>query len=312
MTGDNEKRGRLSDPLSRASVQRIADAVRAAVLGKSTDDTRDLLDVLQLGPAEEPSAEALDLYEAAFVHDDRDRAREICRGMLLRQPLTQALLQSLAGRPPMTFSGVLHLLARHHLANVDEPGVLRRFLSSLNDVGIVVWSTKNQMVRSGVLDEELDVPPRIRVIQPGRSYTNVMHLRQILRACEDFIWWAEPHLNHKALEPLAAEVDPSAVRSIRLLSGPMAIDDTTRRDWSRFRREMSEVGIDAQWRVLAKGAVPFHDRYLLGAGQAWNVPPVNTVFKGSYAEATRCDRRPPFQTWWDNGGDLQDLARVAA
>ena len=37
----------------------------------------------------------------------------------------------------------------------------------------------------------------------------------------------------------------------------------------------------------------WHDRFILGRSQAWNVPPVNTLFKGDYSEASKTPTRPP-------------------
>ena len=194
--------------------------------------------------------------------------------------------------------------------SVDEPGVLRRYLATLNEVGLVVWSRKEQTVRVGRAGIPTDAVPRIRVVQPDRPYTNVMHLRQLIRGCREFIWWAEVHLNHKALEPLAVEAEPGKVSEIRLLSGPAAVDQTTLRDWRRFKQEMEERGITSEWRVLPRHDIPFHDRYLIGRNEAWNVPPVNSLYKGSYAEATRCEERPPFEDWWARADPLEQ--RTAA
>jgi CBS domain-containing protein len=310
MRAAEDPRAGLTDTLSRASVQRISDAVRSEVLHKSADQDRQLLDLLQLRDGDALTAQAEGLYEAAFIDGDQERAKDLCRRIMLDQPLTQVLLQSLAGRPSMTFSGVQHLLARHGMARLDQASMLRRFLGVLNEVDIVAYAKKSQTVRSTTSGEDVEVP-RIRVVQPGRNYSNVMHLRRIIRDCEDYIWWAEPHLNGKALEPLADEINPDRVKSVRMLSGPVAINESTRRDWHRFQREMAEAGVDAQWRVLPKGRVPFHDRYLLGRNQAWNVPPINTVYKGSYSEATRCDARPPFETWWVDGESLEEMSQAA-
>jgi hypothetical protein len=42
-----------------------------------------------------------------------------------------------------------------------------------------------------------------------------------------------------------------------------------------------------------------HDRFILGGGrgQAWNVPPVNTLYKGDYSEASRTPMRPLERRW---------------
>lgn len=35
-----------------------------------------------------------------------------------------------------------------------------------------------------------------------------------------------------------------------------------------------------------------------------NVPPVNTLYKGDYSQASRTPTRPPFERWWADGAAL--------
>jgi len=37
--------------------------------------------------------------------------------------------------------------------------------------------------------------------------------------------------------------------------------------------------------------------------KAWNVPPLNTIYKGDYSEFSRT-QRPPFEDWWAKGAPL--------
>lgn len=219
----------------------------------------------------------------------------------MRQPVTQALIQGLHGRGVIAFEGALHFLVRHGLARLDESKPIRAFLLILNNAGIVVWSTQKQTVRVIVEMPEpsAEFEPVVRVIEPDRPYSNVMHLRQILRSCEDYIWWAEPHLPRKALESLVLEADRAKIKDIRLVSSPKEIDEATRKDWKRFRTEMAALGITAEWRTAPPGTLGLHDRYIIGRREAWNLPPVNSLHKGDYAEAFKTPNRPPFAGWWD-------------
>jgi hypothetical protein len=47
----------------------------------------------------------------------------------------------------------------------------------------------------------------------------------------------------------------------------------------------------------------WHDGFIITHGKAWNVPPLNTIFKGDYSQFTRTDV-PPFQAWWSKGTTL--------
>ena len=57
---------------------------------------------------------------------------------------------------------------------------------------------------------------------------------------------------------------------------------------------MRHRGIGVEWRVLQISDIDWHDRFILGRNEAWNVPPVNTLYKGDYSELTRT-QRPPFE-----------------
>lgn len=111
------------------------------------------------------------------------------------------------------------------------------------------------------------------------------------------------HLDLKAMEPLSYEADGARITEIRLLSGPANATEDAKKDLKRFAAEMKHLGITVEWRIVPKKDLDWHDRWILGRNQAWNVPPVNTLHKGDYSELNRT-RRPPFETWWAKGVPL--------
>jgi hypothetical protein len=239
------------------------------------------------------------------VYDEAEQVEIIHRDALLTLPATQALVQGLHGRGAVSLSGALHFLARHGMAEVDNPARLRAFLQVLNQAGIVAYSNKMQTVRitAPLPNGGEEFAPVVRVVEPDRPYSNVRHLREILRQCDGYIWWAEPHFSRKGLEPLADEADAERITEIRILSGPAQVDDKAKKDWKRFAAEMAALRIQAEWRVV-EGRPEWHDRFILSKKQAWNVPPVNTLYKGDYSEASRTPTRPPFEKWWADGKPL--------
>jgi hypothetical protein len=261
------------------------------------------LELLGLLEGDDANADAIASYESYFVFGEPDRAEEVHRDALLRQPVTQALIQGLHGRGTVELDGALHFLARHHLARLDEATAVRTLLTILNKAGVVVWSAKKQTLR---VTMELPEPspefePIVRVIERDRPFSNAMHLRHMLRSCEDYIHWAEPNLPRKALESLVLEADRAKIAEIKLVSSPREVDQATQTDWKRFRSEMRALGIEAEWRVAKPGTLGLHDRYVIGRRQVWNLPPVNSLHKGDYAEAFKTPNRPPFALWWAAG-----------
>lgn len=143
--------------------------------------------------------------------------------------------------------------------------------------------------------------PTAIVIAPDREFSNVMSLRNILRDGEEYIWWADPHFHARGLEELIVSIDPAVVREIRILSGPANIDDKAKRDFSRFKGELAMKSIAAEWRVMRDFA---HDRYIVSKNSCYNVPPINSLLKGSYSEILETPNRPPFEIWWEGASPI--------
>jgi hypothetical protein len=246
--------------------------------------------------------------DAANVYYKKDEARRLLREAYMRLPVTQALIQGLHGRGPIPVDGALYLLARHGLAHASRPREFRAMLGALNAMGVVAYSPKLQTVRvvspmpSG---DEGDPVPDVRIIEPDRPFSNVRHVREVLRRCRDFIWWADVHFEKRGLELLADEADMLRINEIRVLMVTRP-KPTEFAEYQRFTTEMGNLGITAEIRVVAAPDRDFHDRFIIGKGEAWNVPPLNTVFKGDYSQLARTDA-PPFEKWWLKGVALGDL-----
>jgi hypothetical protein len=240
------------------------------------------------------------LFDAWHVYRDRDEAKTLLRAAYLELPVTQALMQGLHGRPALAVKGALNLIARHRLADRDDPKRFRALLQVLNDVSIIAYSKQQQTVRIVEPMPVAEAPneePSIRIIEPDLPFQNVRHLRETLRQCNNYIWWAEPHFTKKIFESLHDEADATKIRQIRLLTGPV---QEGLNDYKRFKAEMDALGITIEWRFVETRDRDWHDRYIVTRGKAWNVPPTNTLYKGDYSEIT-ITMVPPFEAWWAQG-----------
>lgn len=284
-----------------ASFRQVADAVCAASLDVPAD--LELLTELGLIGPKGLTERGRAFEDAYWIYDEEQTARQIWQDALMGLPATQALMQGLHGRGPVRFAGAHHFLARHKIVSPQDETGVRMFFQTLNAAGIVAYSNKLQTVRI-VAPVPEEIAAVVRVIEPERPYSNLLALREILRSCEGYIWWAEPHLPRKALEPLSYEADAAKISEIKMLSGEQFMDDSTRKDFKRFAAEMANRGVVAEWRVVSAPDRDWHDRFILGRRQAWNVPPVNTLLKGDYSEASRTPTRPPFGRWWEKGVPL--------
>jgi hypothetical protein len=287
----------------------VAAAVRVAALDRGTTIDQDRL-LASLGFAEVVAAtarltargEAFD--EAWNVYRQKDLARGFVRDRLLELQATQALIQGLHGRGEVRLVGALHLLAKLRLADPDDPDSFSELLLTLDEFGIVYFSKGNQTVRviaeMPIRTGEEAKGPELKIVTPDRPYQNIRHLRETLRACRGYIWWADPHFDKQAFEPLEDEADATKIAEIKILSSGRP-EQAAANDYRRFSEEMLTLGITVEWRSVRPPDRDWHDRFIITRGKVWNVPPAGAIFKGRYSEFKATEITPPFEEWWING-----------
>jgi hypothetical protein len=282
-------------------------------------ETVEFLQKLGLIAASEESTDLSPLgeryYLARFVQQDPTGQKEALAEALQLQPIATAFCGALWSNQTVPVPGALSLLKR--LRAGDELSA-KRWLDFMNRAGWIAYNRANPVVRVLYNPEEL-VPPaedaarergRGHVISPDTGFGNLLALRELIRSARTFIRWYEQHLPAKVLEVLYREVEAGHVSEIRLLSGPANVDKTAKEDFKRFAKEMkTKRGIAAQWRILSKkDAFLHHDRFFLSDGIARNLPPLNTILKGSTGEILPSDLAPAeFDKWWTNGQPIESF-----
>lgn len=227
-------------------------------------------------------------------------------GRALRQltPI-QVIEQELRGLGPVPEDGVLDLLRQHRAVGNDASvESIRPVLRWFSSVGVLAYSTKLKTVRSLAPAPDAALAGEVQAIaamvSPKTPYLNVVRLRRILRPLRGVVWWADPHFGARALEELAEELDTTVVSEIRILSGDAdnVVSPKSLKDFERFRAEMVNKGVSAEWRVDGKATRDWHDRWVADEKVAWNVPPINTLLKNDYSEISPASERPPLIEWW--------------
>jgi hypothetical protein len=248
------------------------------------------------------------LFRLAWVLRKQDDAElALAQAVRLLTPV-QVIEQELRGMGAVPEEGVVDLL-HHHRAIPMEYGAnaIRSLLRWLNKTGVIVYSTKTKSVRSLAPAPDAALAGEVQaiaaMISPKTPYRNVVKLRRVIRPMRGVVWWADPHFAVRALEELAEELETSEITEIRILSGDQAsvLSDKSGKDFKRFSEEMALKGVTASWR--ADPQRDWHDRWLADDKAAWNVPPVNTLYKNDYSEITPASERPPLQEWWDRSSD---------
>ncbi|MGH7381118.1 MAG: DEAD/DEAH box helicase [Candidatus Methylomirabilales bacterium] len=239
-------------------------------------------------------------WNPAVERQAEDRAHRIGQGKtvfvtrLICQGTIEERIEQLLERKKVLFHDVVD-----ELADVS----LERVLSEEELFGLFGLKPPRR-TREETPEGRPEVAERIRpadaetaiVIAPEKAFSNVMNLRRILRDGEQYIWWADLHFHARGLEEVIVSIDPAVVREIRILSGPAHVDERAKRDFARFKEEMARKSISAEWRVLKEFS---HDRYIVSKNLCYNVPPINSLLRGSYSEILLTPNRPPFEGWWE-------------
>lgn len=250
-------------------------------------------------------------YKRKFILKDYGGAQEILTESLKQYKPVQIICQLLWGRDNLSRESVYRLLRFEGC--IDENFRLQdlgSFLMSLNQCDILKYSKKLGRIKilyNPMTSEE--EKPSARFLSPETPYSNIRNLWEILRSCNGFIYWIDKHFSRKGLEPLSEEADGTKIKEIKILTGlTNKINDRLRKDFIRFKAEMSNRNIDVQFRVICDKAVlqDVHDRWIISKTSCYNVPPIDSIYKGQYSEMKPTKNIPPFEQWWDNGLDLID------
>lgn len=256
----------------------------------------------------ELTAAGLALFKLAWVlRNTADAERALAQALRVLTPL-QVIEQELRGLGPVPEEGVLDLLKQHR-AVADDVTIadIRKVMRWLNTNEVLVYSQRMKTVRSLAPAPDAPLAGEIRAIagmvSPKTPYLNVVRLRRVLRSLEGVVWWADAHFGARALEELAEELDPTRATAVRIVSGDGETVLTPRSlsDFRRFQAEVAGRGLSADWRVDSRETRDWHDRWIADDKGAWNVPPVNTLFKNDYSEIVPVTERPPFEDWWTRG-----------
>lgn len=262
------------------------------------------------------TAEGQEYYLARFVRENTETAATALGAALKKLPLVAAFCEPLWAAGDVPVAGAVSLLKR--VTGSADQHSAQRWLELMNAGRVVAYNRNRKTMR--VLFNPIALVPqeeeadrertRGHVISPDTPFTNIIALRDLLRAARGDIRWYEPHLPGKALEVLAREVSGEGVDSIRLLSGPANATGDLKDDYKRFRSEMrSKRGVNVEWRILTKKeAANHHDRVFFAEGMARNIPPLNSILKGSTGEILESGIGPgKFESWWALGEDLREF-----
>lgn len=256
-----------------------------------------------------------DYYAALFIRGDSAASSAILHTVVMSYPPATALAQMLAGVPGADRTRAESVLRSQGFHDRVTDRAVGSLLTLMGRAGIVEYVAKKASVR--VLTTpmtEAGVPPSIYV-SPETPFGNKIWLRRILSECSGHIDWLDRHFQPVAFEAIWEAADGSRINRVRILSGCLESHEgkRARRQYNDLKTELTGRSVELSWR-----RVPFqdfkdtHDRWIIGANSARNVPDVNTIYSGNNSEmnlSASPDRvQELFEKYWTIGAPVESIA----
>lgn len=262
-----------------------------------------------------------DYFNALFIKGDDASADAVLRRSVMDYPPATAVAQLLAGVPGADRARVETVL-RSQGFDVGSDRAVGSLLKLMDRAGLVAYNSRTSEVR--VLDSPASaaaeaVPPSV-FVSPATPFGNKVWLRRVLAECSGSIDWLDKHFMPVAFEALWEAVDGSNVSRVRILSLRMPEHDGKRalRQYRDLRTELAGRSVALEWRTIDHTKIrDTHDRWIIGAESARNVPNVNAIYTGQHSELNASGQREDlaslFDTYWQDAVpfDLAESAHAA-
>lgn len=256
------------------------------------------------------TSEGENFYINKFIYKDESACKGILKNLLERYEPVQLICQLLWGKNDLKKESVYRLLLSKGYINYKDFKVddISSFLMLLNWCNIICYSKKNGSIKIKYNPKTNEEKQSKKLfLSPQTRYTNIKNLWIVLRKCSKYIYWIDKHFSVKGFESLSEEADGTKIKEIKILSGiGNNVNDKLKRDFIRLREELTTRGINIEFRIICTSELlqSIHDRWIISENICFNVPPINSIYQGQYAEIIETTTIPPFQDWWKEGMDL--------
>lgn len=241
--------------------------------------------------------------DSKFIFE-RDDHKAILQSEVLNIKEIRELCQSFYGQKTSRNHVERYFKSKTEVTTETEVG---RILGLLNQIDIVSYSKRTGVVQFKETEQVEEQDQESYRVTHRTPYSNLVRFRKCIRACAGDILWIDAHFRKKGLEPLAEEVTGEKFDRVRILSGPSNIEHHVRDDFERFKDEMENRGIEAEFRVITSAEIlrGLHDRWILSSeGSSWNVPPITSIYGNQEAEIHKTGENIDFEDWWNDSKDI--------
>lgn len=276
-----------------------------AIFGNGAEFLREL-GLVESGQSATLTDTGRDYFSLRFIRNDKAESDALLRRVVSAYPPVAAVCQLLDGVPSASRGAVETVLRSQGFGDGLDDRRLGSLLALMHRAGVVKYVKSKGTVTVLVHPSRMPAPGPSVFISPQTPYSNKIWLRRILEECEGFIYWLDKHFLPVGLEPLWEAADGNRISDIRILSLQLPGNEgrRARRSYRDLAAELNHRNINLEWRMIDSRLIKdTHDRWIIGASSARNVPDVGTIFSGNHSELNRSDQHEElatlFVSYWD-------------
>ena len=171
-------------------------------------------------------------------------------------------------------------------------------LSKLNQLENKVQS-HDKKIRT--IFEVIHKPIDVKLLSPGKPFSNKKAIRDIISSCEKYIYWVDKYFSRAGLDWLSESLNTSKVKGIKILMSPEKLDEKFVSLYKDLKEELKNDGMKCELRVISDNKLnaDIHDRWIISENLCYNMPSTDTIARGQYSEVKRTANLPPFDEWWE-------------
>ena len=224
-------------------------------------------------------------------------------------------LELISGEAQRSIQGILEdevyqiqLNSVDECGSLDRPQALERCLDPDWGLGDFVARLIGGLEKTGKLTFQ-DTHMKTFLTDPEKPFSTYRQVKEVFNTFSEFVWWLDKQFGAEGFLYLL-DLDARKVHEIRLLSGPVNVNDRFKKNYLRAKKEFEGQGVNLQARVILERGLlqEIHDRYLVEEKATYTLPPVNiltdkqaTISRLSQDMATQI--QSAFNKYWQNSVD---------
>ncbi|MFQ5963784.1 MAG: DUF262 domain-containing protein [Candidatus Scalinduaceae bacterium] len=147
------------------------------------------------------------------------------------------------------------------------------------------------------------------LISPANPFTNRIIFLNMLKSCDEYVYWLDKYFSHYGLELLAESITNN-VKEIKVIMSIDKVDDSFRSLFKNFKKEMANRSINSKLKVIidSKTKSSIHDRFIITEYDSYNIPSPDIIARGQLSEISKSSNKDKlkkeFDDLWNKSKDI--------